>query len=87
LQLRYEGLTIPLRNRTRERLNIVYDNARVPQWVLFFVVQVKEEDIIKNDKSQVFRTKISSLTSNLLDYFNFSEPKSIHIMSKYKQIR
>jgi hypothetical protein len=41
-------------------LNIVYDNARVPMGIINFV-QVKEEDIIKNDKSQVFRTKISSL--------------------------
>lgn len=41
-------------------LNIVYDYARVPLGIINFV-QVKEEDIIKNDMSKVFRTKISSL--------------------------
>jgi hypothetical protein len=41
-------------------LNIVYDYARVPLGIINFV-QVKEGDIIKNDKSEVFRTKISSL--------------------------
>jgi hypothetical protein len=41
-------------------LNIVYDYARAPMGTINFVV-IKEEDIIKNSKSEVFRTKISSL--------------------------
>jgi hypothetical protein len=41
-------------------LNIVYDYARVPMGTISFVV-IQEEDIIKNGKSEVFRTKISSL--------------------------
>ncbi len=41
-------------------LNIIYDYARSPAGTINFV-RIKEQDIILNDNSQIFRTKISSL--------------------------
>lgn len=41
-------------------LNIIYDYARNPAGTIHFV-SLKEDAIIKNDKSNIFRTKISTL--------------------------